>query len=605
MRRTSTLLACAIFLACALALALANRGRAADLARVLGEMARRSEPATVQDGTPDQTPAETPTMGLDQAFLARITGKTTVSTPPAEPKGVEAAVAELHGAAATMVDPMVSLTSGEESAPAGEVVVTDEAGYRPQHESVASEKLINPLAGGSQSQAIEAPSRVSPPLMTNAEPSDSEHEAPISGKIVDPLAPSRNPPFRSVAEVQTAVESREGNANDQAVGKAWDFQVSRTSAEAVAEPNRSGSNAGSSTQNALPRPTANAPARLAQKQPDPYLDALVPAQTPAPAGLMPAAQHAVQRPQGVTTTYIDPNCAETDPIFDLTAEALVWRLEHTRGQPMILNPLLGRTIRTSSLDLGYQAGPRLSMDFLSDEEEAVHSFEIGYFGVYNWFDRITEIAPAGTFLRLPDVLGSPGVTMDFSAADAMVARYQARVNSVELNAFFGPRDASFHWGIGPRFIRWEEEFLLESFTTGRVSNYQVDTLNDLWGLQWVGRYRRTRGCWELSGLCKVGIYENKATQSTLMTDNNRTVVLRDFSPSDNVAALVVEGGITAAYQFNGTWLARFGYNVFYMDNVARATDQLDFSNNSTSGNRLFFRQDALAHGFNCGLEARW
>ena len=72
-----------------------------------------------------------------------------------------------------------------------------------------------------------------------------------------------------------------------------------------------------------------------------------------------------------------------------------------------------------------------------------------------------------------------------------------------------------------------------------------------------------------------------------------------------MAAFVLDAGINAAYQFNGTWLARVGYNVFLMDNVARAPDQLDFSNNTTSGDRIFFRQDVIAHGLNFGLEARW
>jgi hypothetical protein len=92
---------------------------------------------------------------------------------------------------------------------------------------------------------------------------------------------------------------------------------------------------------------------------------------------------------------------------------------------------------------------------------------------------------------------------------------------------------------------------------------------------------------------------------TLMTDNDRTVVLRDFGRTRNVAAFALDAGINVGYQITGTWLARVGYNVFVLDNVARATDQLDFSNNAISGSRLFFRQDAVAHGLNFGLEARW
>jgi hypothetical protein len=307
----------------------------------------------------------------------------------------------------------------------------------------------------------------------------------------------------------------------------------------------------------------------------------------------------------VSTTIIDPNCPSSGPYFDFTIEALLWRLEATRGQPMILNPGAGTSVRTDDLDLGFQAGPRIAMEFMSEEEETIHSLEVGYFGIYNWFDRITDVAPAGTFLRLPDRLGDVGVTTDFCAAGEMQARYNVRLNSVELNVFFGDRQSDFHWAIGPRFIRLEERFNLNSFTAGRFSFYDVDTRNDLWGIQWVGRWRRTRGCWELTAICKAGVYDNEARQLTLMTDNDRTVVLRDFGRTRNVAAFALDAGINVGYQITGTWLARVGYNVFVLDNVARATDQLDFSNNAISGSRLFFRQDAVAHGLNFGLEARW
>lgn len=555
-------------------------------------------------------------MGLDQVFLSRITAKTAAATPLAEPKHSDPTPPQVHGPAATMVDPLVAPTSGEESDSLGEAIASDSPhDASSESGSAPGDKLINPLAEEFQGPAMQSPTRVPSERTLDAGPSEAEHSREVFGKLVDPLAQSADPMIRRLPEVQDTVVTQAAAAAERSVAKSWDggvSKVTRTSVETSLEPSPSASsehvatqNDNVATQSVPPRPTASAPSRLAQRQPDPYLDPVGPPPPALPSSAMPSPRQTAGQAYGATTTYIDPNCAETRPVFDFTAEALVWRLEHTRRQPMMVNPVLGRTVFTNALDLGYQGGPRVSMDFLSDEEEAVHSFEIGYFGIYNWFDRVTEVAPVGTFLRLPDVLGDPGVTTDFSAAGAMVARYQSRINSVELNAFFGGRDASFHWAIGPRFIRLEEGFNLNSFTADRLSFYQVDTMNDLWGVQWVGRWRGTRGCWEFTGICKVGIYDNQARQSTLMTDNDRTVVLRSFSPSETAASLVVDGGLTAAYQFNGTWLARFGYNVFYMDNIARATDQLDFSNNATSGSRLFFRQDALAHGFNCGLEARW
>jgi len=385
--------------------------------------------------------------------------------------------------------------------------------------------------------------------------------------------------------------------------KLTDPLLARASAETIPPPpRREGAGTGRAAKNHEAPGEAMVDPYLAPK-PAP-LPAQLPPWTPEAAGQGRAA--GLKGQGAMSSTIIDPNCiGQNGPYYDVTVDTLLWRLEATRGQPMILNPVLGTTIRTDDLDLGFQSGPRVAVELLSDEEEEIHSLEVGYFGVYNWFDRITEVAPAGTFLRLPDHLGDPGVTTDFAAASQMEARYNVRLNSVELNLFFGERESNFHWAVGPRFIRLEEYFNLDSFTAGRSSFYQVDTRNDLWGVQWVGRWRRTRRCWELTGICKVGVYDNQASQSTLMTDNDRTVVLRDFANSSFVASFVLDAGINLAYQINGTWLARAGYNVFVMDNVARATDQLDFSNSAISGSRLFLRQDALAHGLNFGLEARW
>jgi len=343
-----------------------------------------------------------------------------------------------------------------------------------------------------------------------------------------------------------------------------------------------------------------------------------PGYAPSAVALPPAVQTAPAIPPEPTVspeapgnrgdvTRIDQYCAASvPPTFDVTIEALLWRLEHTWGQAMILNPILGTETRTDALDLGMAAGPRINVAYLADQGiEDVQGFETSYFGLYNWTARRTEVAPVGTFLRLPDRFRDPGVTTDFSAAEEMRVRYDVQLNSVEVNLLLGRLQAPFSWIFGGRFIRLEEEFNLDSLTAGRTSFYHVGTRNDLWGVQWGFRWNRRRGYWTLSTMLKVGIFDNQARQNTLVTDVDRTVVLRNFSTETPIATAVVDGGFSLAYQINAFWSVRAGYNVFWMNNVARATDQLDFSDNPLSGSRLFFRQDAVAHGLNFGLERRW
>jgi len=345
----------------------------------------------------------------------------------------------------------------------------------------------------------------------------------------------------------------------------------------------------------LPRPPDFLP-QAAPPPPDlsatPFLDEFVP-QTTLEA-----------RPPDDDVVRIDPHCAR-GPYFDVVTESILWRLEHTRGQPVALNPVLGQTTRTDDLDLGLRVGPRVNVSYLTDESENVSAFEVGYFGVYDWSATTTLVVPGGTFLRLPDTLGDPGVTTDFSGADSMRLDYESRLNSLEVNLLFGDPLASFHVIFGPRFIQLDERFNIDSFTGPSLSYYEVVTRDELWGVQLGGRWRRTAGYWEFNSVLKIGAYNNKARLTTLMTDDNRTVVLRDFGTGDTVASFVLDGGVNVARPIGQVWLIRVGYSVFLMDHIARAADQLDFSDNALSGSRIFYRQDAVTHGLNVGLEARW
>lgn len=307
------------------------------------------------------------------------------------------------------------------------------------------------------------------------------------------------------------------------------------------------------------------------------------------------------------TTQIDPACAaNVPPQFETTVESLLWRLENTDSRPMILNPLLGTEVRTGDLDLGIHAGPRVNCAFLADQGiPDIQGIEFGYFGVYDWNHRRLETAPGATFLRLPDRFGDLGATVDFATADEMRVWYDVQVNSVELNLLSGRLQAPFSWIFGGRFIRLDEHFNLDSFTAGRMSFYQVDARNDLYGIQGGARWNVRRGYWTFSPVVKIGIYNNNAKQTTLVTDNDRTVVLRSFSTELPVASSVLDAGISVGYQVSDFWSVRVGYNVFWMYNVARAPDQLDFSDNDMSGSRLFLRDNVVAHGLNIGLERRW
>jgi hypothetical protein len=70
-------------------------------------------------------------------------------------------------------------------------------------------------------------------------------------------------------------------------------------------------------------------------------------------------------------------------------------------------------------------------------------------------------------------------------------------------------------------------------------------------------------------------------------------------------AFVGDLNLTAIYQINSVWGARLGYNVIFIEGVALAPDQLDFTNTPSSGSGIDTDGSVFLHGINAGLEARW
>jgi hypothetical protein len=82
-------------------------------------------------------------------------------------------------------------------------------------------------------------------------------------------------------------------------------------------------------------------------------------------------------------------------------------------------------------------------------------------------------------------------------------------------------------------------------------------------------------------------------------------VLRQTGATERQAAFV---GEVSAYLFipMGThFTGRLGYTAIWIDDLALAPDQLDFTDTPTSGGSIYTRGSMLIHGFNAGLEARW
>jgi hypothetical protein len=139
------------------------------------------------------------------------------------------------------------------------------------------------------------------------------------------------------------------------------------------------------------------------------------------------------------------------------------------------------------------------------------------------------------------------------------------------------------------------------------TSYVIDTDNDLYGAQGGGRIQSFNCNWGWEIIGKAGVYGNDGSQSQNNVDELgvNDVVVRNSAASDSTAAFVGELGFSGLARLTCNSSARFGYNVLWIEGLALAPDQLDFSDTPESGTYVANDGGTFMHGFNFGLEYGW
>jgi hypothetical protein len=70
-------------------------------------------------------------------------------------------------------------------------------------------------------------------------------------------------------------------------------------------------------------------------------------------------------------------------------------------------------------------------------------------------------------------------------------------------------------------------------------------------------------------------------------------------------AFVQDLGFTGLMRVTDNVNARIGYSLIWAEGVARAANQLDFSDSATSGTTIAYGQGVFMQGINIGLEVGW
>jgi hypothetical protein len=207
-------------------------------------------------------------------------------------------------------------------------------------------------------------------------------------------------------------------------------------------------------------------------------------------------------------------------------------------------------------------------------------------------------------LQIPFPLASS--TTDFFGAAQMNSHWTSAIQSGEVNVIYP-------WGNfqligGYRYFEIDEGFTLEAINnvTFGTSDFDAFAFNQMHGGQ-IG----VQGQWSLFDLvnfdfwAKFGVYADVAGEHQILHDLNNTVVLRNTRGSSTEASYISEVGAQIMIPLGASLSVHAGYDVFFIDHVALAPEQLDFGDQLNSGTHVRHTGDFILHGVNVGLTAVW
>lgn len=298
-------------------------------------------------------------------------------------------------------------------------------------------------------------------------------------------------------------------------------------------------------------------------------------------------------------------------------EGLYWdRDNNSINQPLVLNLNTNQVLLTThDLDFNWAGGVRTTVGFKLDPccdcSCCCRAVEFTYFGIYD--QEASATVALADQLRIPGDLGL--AVNNFFFADVVNVDYRSELHNFEANFpcccccynCDGTAGRSVEWFGGFRYVNFKERFSLLSIDFQESSTlYDIRTKNDLYGAQIGTRVRRQSGRWGFEATGKAGIFANDASQDTgALIDFPNFQVRPARSADETDVAFLGDVNFTVIYQLNSTWNLRTGYNLMWIDGVALAPDQLDFTNTATSGTQLTNNGSVFFHGVSAGLEARW
>lgn len=255
---------------------------------------------------------------------------------------------------------------------------------------------------------------------------------------------------------------------------------------------------------------------------------------------------------------------------------------------------------------GFSPGVRITADYMPHKKVTLQTT---YTGLLSWKGIRNANCPDSLEFPFLDGLND---TVDYQNANVMQTSLHSNYWNLEANYWYHvtPQrvdEFALAWLFGFRYLNFRENFLLKSYTNTQTSDYKIHVKNRMGGLQLGIDFEGNIGrnfTWGV--IPKLGAIVDFAENSTVLRDNNNTVVLKSYNPSDFFMSFV--GDFATYFYFNlfKDVIFKFTYEVTYASNIALALNQIDFREDNLadiqthieSGGSLMLQGLYVSLGFN-------
>jgi hypothetical protein len=286
-----------------------------------------------------------------------------------------------------------------------------------------------------------------------------------------------------------------------------------------------------------------------------------------------------------------------EPSWTVRAGTII--LHRSAPGPIVLvtdSPGTSVLLKAADFDFGFKAGPDVSLI----RHGTIADLEFRFFRVDGW-NAIgpTVTSQTGAMARFQTPLLVQGTV-------TVSSNYRSELESFEAN-LRRPINSWLTLLAGFRYVELNDGALAMAFDLGggESANFNVNACNALYGFQlgadavlwnWGGRLR-------VEGTGRVGVYNNHVSNRSSLVQTNGD----DFfaAAGTNHAAFVGELGLTAVYEFTPRLAARAGYELFWVQGVALASDQLAATRLAEGTADVDASGSAFYHGATASLQYTW